>query len=282
MESSTSNGLLITAQWTAAARARETERPDALFTDPWAAQLAGEGAAWLSRQPSDAGLTPVLRTRFLDDLMSQSLQQTTIRQVVLVAAGLDMRAYRMAWPEDARLFEIDQAEVLAYKEHVLAPLQLVPRCQRICVPADLTETWADRLVKAGFQTHHRALWIVEGLLMYLGVASAHQLMVTLSQAASPGSWLGLDVIEKDPPTARQLHTLLSSQPHPTIAGRFGVDQPQCWLQDLGWKASISTLEDLGRRFGRWPSPSSMSSRTGLPRMVFVAAQREASPTALSA
>ncbi len=136
-------------------------RPDALFTDPWAAQLAGEGAAWLSRQSSDAGLTPALRTRFLDDLMSPCLQQTTIRQVVLVGAGLDMRAYRMAWPEDARLFEIDQACVLAYKEHVLAPLQFVPHCQRIRVPADLTETWADLLVQAGFQTHHRALWIVE-------------------------------------------------------------------------------------------------------------------------
>src|SRR5579883_1997883 len=183
MGSSASNGLLITAQWTAAARAWETERPDTHLTDPWAAQLAGEGAAWLSRQPSDAGLTPVLRTRFIDDLLSQCLQQTPIRQVVLVAAGLDMRAYRLALPEDTRLFEIDQAEGLAYKEHVLAPLQLVPQCQRICVPADLTEAWADLLVKAGFQMHHRALWMVEGLLMYLG-ASAHQLMATLSQLAS--------------------------------------------------------------------------------------------------
>ena len=81
MTPETSNGLLITAQWTAAARARETERPDALFSDPWAAQLAGEGTAWLGRQPSEAGLAPVLRTRFFDDLISQCLQQTTINRM---------------------------------------------------------------------------------------------------------------------------------------------------------------------------------------------------------
>ena len=70
---------LITAKWTAAARARETERPDALFADPWATHLAGEAMAWLERQPPEAGLAPVLRTRFLDDLIDQCLRQTTIR-----------------------------------------------------------------------------------------------------------------------------------------------------------------------------------------------------------
>lgn len=187
MGSLASNGLLITAQWAAAARARETERPDALFADPRAAHLAGEGAAWLERQPSEAGLAPVLRTCFLDDLIEQCFQQTTIRQVVVVAAGLDMRAFRLAWPVGTCLFELDQAAVLAYNEHVLAPLKLVPRCQRICVQADLTEeAWADRLVRAGFNAHSATLWIVEGLFMYLAVASAQQLMITLSQMSGPG------------------------------------------------------------------------------------------------
>ncbi len=130
------------------------------------------------------------------------------------------------------------------------------------------------LVRAGFKTHHPTLWIVEGLLMYLGVVTAQQLMATISQYASPGSWLGLDVIEKNTPTYHQLRALRTDQAHTTIAGRFGVDEPQCWLQDFGWNAIISPLEETGRQYGRWPSASSMSSRAGLPGMVFVAAQRE--------
>ena len=110
--------------------------------------------------------------------------------------------------------------------------------------------------------------------MYLAVASAQQLMVTLSQMSRPGSWLGLDVIQKPTPTSRQLRALRTEQAHTTTGGRFGVEEPQGWLLDLGWKASISTLEETGRRYGRWPTPAAGSARAGLPGVVLGAAQRE--------
>src|SRR2546428_13862835 len=89
MNSNPPNSLAITAKWTAAARAHESARPDALFSDLWAALLAGEeGMAWLERQPHDAGLSPILRTRFLDDLICQCLQQMgTIHRLSLDSEG---------------------------------------------------------------------------------------------------------------------------------------------------------------------------------------------------
>jgi methyltransferase (TIGR00027 family) len=274
MTSEASHGLSITAKWTAAARACESERSDALFSDPWAGVLAGEGMAWLKRQPPEAGLTPTLRTRFLDDLIDQCLQQTAIRQVVLIAAGLDMRAYRITWPPGTSLFEIDHADVLTYKEHILAQLQVVPLCQRLCLPADLAQPWADTLVMAGFQRQQATLWIVEGLFMYLETMNAQQVMETISQLACPGSWLGLDLIQKALPTDQQMRELREDRAHDARAGRFGVDEPQHWLGDFGWTALLSPLEEIGRRYGRWLSPTSLPSRSKLPRMVLIAAQRE--------
>ena len=94
-----SNSLARTARGTAALRACESERSDALFVDPLAALLAGEEhVAWVKGRPGDPGFWPVLRTRFLDDLLGDCMRTSEIRQIVLIAAGLDTRAYRLTWP----------------------------------------------------------------------------------------------------------------------------------------------------------------------------------------
>lgn len=112
--------LEATARWTAAVRARESAREDPLFDDPWAAALAGpEGMSWVEQRPADSVLPIALRTRYFDDWLQQVAGGGFVRQVVLMAAGLDTRAFRLAWPVDARCFELDQPEVLRHKEEIL-------------------------------------------------------------------------------------------------------------------------------------------------------------------
>src|SRR5262245_11147134 len=120
LEHTASQYLLgLTARHTAAARARESQREDHLFNDPWAERLAGpEGKAWVEQQSFDSGITIIVRTRFFDDFLMRVSAASSLRQVVLLAAGLDTRAYRLPWPNHTHLFEVDQPQVLEYKEQI--------------------------------------------------------------------------------------------------------------------------------------------------------------------
>jgi methyltransferase (TIGR00027 family) len=109
--------LGLTARWTAGARARESLREDRLFDDPWAALLASEeGKEWMEHRSADPGTSVIVRTRFFGDFLQRVAVQHAIRQVVLMAAGLDTRAYRITWSAHTRLFELDQSHVLEYKD----------------------------------------------------------------------------------------------------------------------------------------------------------------------
>ena len=112
------DGVGLTSLWVAAMRAVETERPDAMISDPFARALAGEkGFDVMSRgDPPGVPRPPVIavRTRYFDDTVQASLE-SGLRQLVIVAAGMDSRAFRLAFPTATRVFEIDQPEVLAYK-----------------------------------------------------------------------------------------------------------------------------------------------------------------------
>src|SRR5687768_9152411 len=114
-----------TARWVAAARALESQRPDRLFHDPFAAALAGaEGITFLRTiGPTAAVVTAylALRTRFLDDLLRETVAAGT-RQLVILAAGLDSRAFRLPWPDDLTLYELDRPAVLAAKAAVMNDL----------------------------------------------------------------------------------------------------------------------------------------------------------------
>jgi methyltransferase (TIGR00027 family) len=86
----------------------------------------------------------VIRTRFFDDYLAAATA-AGCRQVMLLAAGLDTRAFRLAWPQRTRVFEVDLPDVLAFKETVLATRNAAPRRERITVPADLREDWMAEL-----------------------------------------------------------------------------------------------------------------------------------------
>ena len=127
----------------AAGRARESQRPDRLFDDPYAALLAGaDRFRWMSewRLPGMPAENPVIgpRTRFFDDLVAEAMGEG-LRQIVLVAAGTDTGAFRPPPPDDAIVFELDQAPVPAGKQQVLDAAGNAPACLHVAAPADLAD-----------------------------------------------------------------------------------------------------------------------------------------------
>ncbi|VFA94663.1 Putative S-adenosyl-L-methionine-dependent methyltransferase ML2640 [Nocardia farcinica] len=159
-----------TARWVAVYRARESERPDALFQDPFAAELAGAAGAGLA----DPALLPrgarnhwptVVRTRLIDDLVLRSLAAGCDR-VINVAAGLDTRPYRLPVPAATVWYEADLPALLADKDAVLADRR--PRCRRVTRALDVTDPAAltGFLAEATADSAH-ALVLTEGLLPYL-------------------------------------------------------------------------------------------------------------------
>jgi O-methyltransferase involved in polyketide biosynthesis len=135
-----------TSRWMAAARPRESEHPYPyrLFDDPLAASQAGpEGFDWLERmeQPTPGFGGPALyvavRTRFFDDFLLYASRGTGVRHIVLLAAGMDARAFRLSWPPGTHLYELDRPEVLTIKEEILVQTGASPACQRRLIEADL-------------------------------------------------------------------------------------------------------------------------------------------------
>jgi methyltransferase (TIGR00027 family) len=197
--------ISLTSRLTAAARARESLRPDRLFSDPLASALAGsEGVAFMerlegaSRPPGAVASTEnpyiAIRTRFFDEFFGRAAKESEARQVVLLAAGLDTRAFRLDWPEGTRLFELDRPEVVAAKQEVLEREAARPKCDRRVLGVDLDGAWPADLVDAGFDPQLLSLWLIEGLTPYLDEGTAGKLIGHSAALAAPGSRLGVDMI----------------------------------------------------------------------------------------
>lgn len=176
------NAHALTARATASARAAESQRPDALFDDPLAYALAGregrvhsDGMVWI--------LTP--RTAFGDDLAAQSYREG-IRQLVLIGAGMDARAFRLKLP-GMHIFEVDQQTIFDVKEPIVRDAPLTCAGRHI-VPVDLSRyPLAEALVGAGFSMSKVSCWLLEGLIMYLAPDAVDSLLAQMSSLAAPGS-----------------------------------------------------------------------------------------------
>uniref|UniRef100_UPI00056CA3C9 SAM-dependent methyltransferase n=1 Tax=Nocardia sp. CNY236 TaxID=1169152 RepID=UPI00056CA3C9 len=161
-----------TALAAATFRALEASIPDPLIRDdfaPWFVEAAGEPFfTGLLADPSQLTGSPLfpgfmgIRTKFFDEFF-RSAVATGIRQAVIVAAGLDARAYRLDWPADTAVFEIDQSKVLEFKQVVLTEHHAQPTCDRRPVTVDLREDWPAALRSAGFDPEKPAAWSAEGL-----------------------------------------------------------------------------------------------------------------------
>jgi methyltransferase (TIGR00027 family) len=228
----------FTARMMAAMRAHESSRPEPLFVDQLAAHLAGEAAFRQVEQqlaPQDQAYVAV-RTRFFDDF----LQKNPIPQVVLLAAGLDTRAYRMPWPPETHLYELDQAEVIGYKANLLA--DVVPTCHHHLLAADLTQPWAGLLLTAGYEPKLPSIWLIEGLLMYLTPGQVETLLETVATLTCDGSYLAADCVS------------VASLDYEPYRGyfQFGSDQPEALLATYGWQATATQPGEPNANFDRYP------------------------------
>jgi methyltransferase (TIGR00027 family) len=272
-----------TSRWIAAARALETESEEPLFVDPFARDLAGD--AGFSIFASTQGVSGVagnarnpylsIRTRFLDDATLKAVRANGYTQVVILAAGMDTRAFRLEWPSGLTLYEVDRSDVFEWKEPILARLKASPRCERRVVGTDLTGDWMAALSSAGFDPSRPAAFLFEGLLMYLRELDVERLLTTLSSVAARGSWIAGDVINDHVLTSAFTTGMLKALEALGCPWQFGMAHPESYLARFGWEATVLMPGDPVTQYGpRWTFPVVPRAVPNMPRMFFVTATNE--------
>lgn len=265
-----SSDLGRTARWAAAVRARETKRGDSLFADPWAETLAGdEGAEWAAEHPEDATIVMAIRTRFFDDFLVRIAPANP--QIVLVAAGLDTRAFRLAWPTHTSVFELDRPDVLEHKESVLAGIE--PICNRHVVAVDLTADWTGHLFDSGFDASRPSVWLLEGFLFYLTLDDITAILDQVTLLASVGSHIGFDIINRamlTSPWTRAWVDMQSASGAPWVGT---LDDPVGFLAERGWNATVTQAGEPDANYGRWKLPILPLTAPEIPHDWFVTASK---------
>lgn len=241
-------GVGKTALGVAMIRAWETDRPDRLFSDPFA-QAFLDAAPGVFEAEEHAAAEPdgdvaswgvafwehaVVRTRFFDDWLLTATRDS-IRQVVILAAGLDTRAYRLVWPAHVTVYELDLPEMFEFKDSVLAANGALPHCERRTVSVDLRQDWGSPLVASGFHPGDPAAWLIEGLLIYLSeeesAAVLHEvgrLSVAGSRMAFEHDELGTDSMRARAPQSKALASY-------SAMWKGGIRDPRTWLCEHGWR-----------------------------------------------
>lgn len=260
-------GVGLTAVAVAMARARESASTDPLFRDLLAQHFVDAAEDSLRRADASGEWEPLLawvdlffsrgvvRTRFIDDcLIDATMGPCT--QVVLLGAGLDTRAFRLPWPAGVRLFEIDLPSAFAFKEHVLVDTGATPICSRRIIEADLRVDLADHLADSPFERTAATAWVAEGVLPYLTIDEARQLLETVSAHSAPGSRL----IFEHAGTGSQATTAAASSAHALsmpgadrvgalFKGGLGPTGPE-WLSGQGWIVDTHDRAAVGLGYGR--------------------------------
>ena len=260
-QTAASSGPLIrnisdTALWVAVYRARETERPDALFRDPFARRLAGQRGEQIAASMAfseRATWAFVMRTYLYDQYITEQLPQG-VDMVVNLAAGLDARPYRMALPASLQWIEVDLPGILDYKEQILADEK--PVCALERVRLDLADVNARRALfsRLGAQCS-KALIITEGLIIYL---SAEEVASLARDLAAPPSFQRWVIDLASPGLLRMLQKNLGKQVGAGGAAlKFGPPEGPAFFTPFGWKAldvrnPLETAARLKRlSFGMW-------------------------------
>lgn len=256
-QSSSQSGALIrnisdTARWAAVYRARETERPDAIFRDPFARRLAGERGEEIARtldRGRDRTWPWVARTYLFDEFITREIAGGA-DLVVNLAAGLDARPYRLDLPASLPWIEVDLPEILAYKEELLGDAQ--PRCALERVRLDLADADARRELFGRLGARgHKALVITEGFLTYLAPEEVAILARDLAAPASFQRWI-LDI--GSPGLLRMLTKEVGS--HLSQAGapfKFGPKEGPGFFTPYGWRpAAVRSYLQTAARLKRLP------------------------------
>lgn len=200
-----------------------------------------------------------VQTRFFDEFFESS-SDAGIRQAVIVAAGLDTRAYRLEWLDGTTVFEIDLPKVLEFKAHVLGQQGAEAKAHRSEVAADLRTDWSRELEAAGFDTEIPSAWSVEGILPYLTDDAQNTLFTRISGLSAPGSRIAVGALGSRL-DREQLEALEADHPGVNMSG--GVDfsaltyeptsDPADWLAAHGWAVEpVRNTLDLQAGYGLTP------------------------------
>jgi methyltransferase (TIGR00027 family) len=186
------------------------------------------------------------RTRFFDSFF-RAATQAGIRQAVILASGLDARAYRLAWPADMTVFEIDQPQVIEFKTATLAKLDAAPTAELRTVAVDLRNDWPKALVAAGFDKSLPTAWIAEGLLGYLPPEAQDRLLDNITALSADGSRLACEAI----PDMSEVDTEKAQQMMQKAAAKWREHGFELDFGELGYQGERSDvavyLDNLGWR-----------------------------------
>ncbi|QUQ67281.1 class I SAM-dependent methyltransferase [Kutzneria sp. CA-103260] len=257
--------VALTGRLTAALRARESARPDRLFTDPHAAVLAGEDGLRLLADFGDNSTISV-RTKWLDD----RLTRLRPAQLVIVAAGMDSRAWRLDVLSDALVYELDRPEVLDLKASLIDASPVGPRRP---VGVDLAGDWAPALLAAGFDPAAPTVWTVEGLTQYLHAADVSRLLDGITALSADGSHLLIDLVGQSLLDSAAMKPMLDRFAAMDMTWRFGTDNPEELLGGRGWSCEVSLFGSVGNDYGRWPYPEVPRGTPGVGQGYLVHARR---------
>jgi methyltransferase (TIGR00027 family) len=264
-----------TATMVAVARALATENSDPLINDPFAAPLVravgidfftrvvdGEITATDTGEAGEAELQTetdslAVRTRFFDDFFVDAAA-AGIGQAVILAAGLDARAYRLAWPPGTVVYEVDQPKVIAFKTDTMAKLGAEPTAERRTVSIDLREDWPTALRESGFDDTKPAAWSAEGLLMYLPPEAQDRLFDHITALSAPGSQLATEYHPNTGPTMAERGRAMNARwanlgCDIDMSGLFYEGERNNvaeYLGGLGWQVAARARRELFADYGR--------------------------------
>ncbi|WP_343600636.1 SAM-dependent methyltransferase [Mycobacterium sp.] len=253
-----------TATMVAAARAVASNADDPLIDDAFAQPLVrAVGVGFFTRWASgeldraDDGSRRVLqwfvdlmavRTRYFDEFLLDATR-AGIRQAVILASGLDARAYRMAWSRGTTVFEIDQPAVIEFKTAVLARLNAQPTATVRAVPVDLRHDWPAALRRAGFDPGRPTAWIAEGLLPFLPPAAQDRLLDDITALSAAGTRLATEIFV--PPTREELQPVLrrwGDDGFTVVPSDLVYDGQRndvgAYLTNCGWQSVTTPLRQL--------------------------------------
>jgi methyltransferase (TIGR00027 family) len=292
-----------TALGVAAARAAETESENPLIQDPFARaflEAAGEGMWSLTSDPGlSAKLTEsapdlhahmqvmvdfmAVRTAWYDEFFLSAVS-AGVRQVVILAAGLDARAWRLPWPDGTTVYELDQAKVLDFKLGTLQRRGAQPTARLVSVAVDLRQDWPTALQDAGFDPSAPSVWSAEGLVRYLPATAQDLLFERINSLSPAGTWLATnlpaksavnpDLLASQREQSKQLRAAAAQVLDAEIPDVEDLWYPEertdlaAWLGDQGWDASAIGMADLLARYGR-----GVPEVNALPPVDFVSARR---------